>query len=231
MRARFVAPSRLTRIAGTTAVGVTLITGVFLLVQYSRLPTILPVRFSSYGYPNGWQYRTYGRVMMPVLMQAAMLAAFGTTTLLLLSRPHGEHERHAPDVLAARVAAEAIALIGLVWIAFQAYMAVSLIQIWQRNRAAADPLHTILEVTGIAATIVILASANVRFGAPEPKPFVAEHWFLRQLYRNAADPALFGPTRDGSRWTLNFGRPVAAALMGLILALAVLGPGIFLLSC
>ncbi len=231
MRSRFIAPSLLTRIAALVALGITLVTFVYLLLEYGRLPGILPVGFTSYGYPNGWQYRTYGRVLMPALVQAAMVAAFGVTTLLLLSRPHGDHERHAPDVRAARVAAEAIALIGLVWIAFQAYTALSLVGVWHRQRAETGALYTILELTGVALTIVVLASANVRFGRPAPRPFVAEHWRFGHLYRNPADPALFGPTRDGSRWTLNFGRPVAAALMALVLTVTVLGPGIVLLSC
>ena len=51
-------------------------------------------------------------------------------------------------------------------------------------------------------------------GQPAPKPYAPEHWRFGQLYKNSDDPALFVPTRDGSRWTLNFGRPVAAALMG-----------------
>jgi uncharacterized membrane protein len=45
---------------------------------------------------------------------------------------------------------------------------------------------------------------------------------------NPDDPALFVPTRDGTRWTLNFGRPVAAALLGVILMLGVLAPTVIL---
>jgi uncharacterized membrane protein len=65
-------------------------------------------------------------------------------------------------------------------------------------------------------------------GRPEPRLFVAQHWRFGQLYKNPDDPALFVPTRDGSRWTLNFGRPVAAALIALILGVGVLGPTIIL---
>ena len=67
-----------------------------------------------------------------------------------------------------------------------------------------------------------------RLGRPDPRPYVAEHWRLGQLYRNPDDPALFVPTRDGRRWTLNFGRPVAGALLGVILAIGVLGPTVLL---
>jgi uncharacterized membrane protein len=57
---------------------------------------------------------------------------------------------------------------------------------------------------------------------------VPEHWRLGRLYRNPDDPALFVPTRDGSRWTLNFGRPVAAALIALVLGIGVVGPTMIL---
>jgi uncharacterized membrane protein len=36
------------------------------------------------------------------------------------------------------------------------------------------------------------------------------------------------PTRDGRRWTLNFGRPVTAALLGVILVLGIIGPTVIL---
>jgi uncharacterized membrane protein len=57
---------------------------------------------------------------------------------------------------------------------------------------------------------------------------VAGHWRFGQLYKNPEDPALFVPTRDGARWTLNFGRPVAAALLGAILMVGIVGPTIIL---
>jgi uncharacterized membrane protein len=48
------------------------------------------------------------------------------------------------------------------------------------------------------------------------------------LYKNREDPALFAPTRDGTRWTLNFGRPFAAALMGTVLLLGIVLPVVIL---
>jgi uncharacterized membrane protein len=57
---------------------------------------------------------------------------------------------------------------------------------------------------------------------------VPEHWRFSQLYKNPDDPALFVPTRDGARWTLNFGRPIAAALLGVIIVLGVVAPTVIL---
>ena len=75
---------------------------------------------------------------------------------------------------------------------------------------------------------IVAVRAQKRLGRPEARAFVAEHWRFGQLYSNASDPALFVPTRTGSRWTLNFGRPVAVVLFGLILAVGIVAPTIIM---
>jgi len=159
------------------------------------------------------------------LALALILAAVGT---LLLSRPHGEHDENAPDVKAAAAAAEAVAMLALIWVAFQGYVAVALTLMWQTERAGLGPWYTYLELTGIVLTIAVSIRAHAKLGRPPPRPFVPEHWRYGQLYKNPDDPALFVPTRNGARWTLNFGRPVAAALMGVILAIGIVGPAVIL---
>jgi hypothetical protein len=167
-------------------------------------------------------------VLTPVFVQLALVATLGSVGALLLSRPHGEHDRNAPDVRAAAAAAEAVTLIGLVWIVFQAYAGYALHAMWQRGRGGLGLDYTLLEMTGVVLTVVVFARAQLRFGRPAPRPFVAEHWRFGQLYNNALDPALFVPTRDGSRWTLNFGRPVAAALMAVVLGIGIVAPAVIL---
>jgi len=73
-------------------------------------------------------------------------------------------------------------------------------------------------------TIAAAVRTHIGLGRPDSRPFVAEHWRFGHLYRNPRDPALFVPTRDGSRWTLNFGRPVAAALMGVVIIVGLVAP-------
>jgi uncharacterized membrane protein len=70
--------------------------------------------------------------------------------------------------------------------------------------------------------------ARGRLGRPEGGLYVAEHWRLGQLYCNAENPALFVPTRDGSRWTLNFGRRAAVALLAVCLVAGVAVPTLIL---
>jgi uncharacterized membrane protein len=221
-------PSRVTVGAVIAGVSAIAFTAAFLLLRYPALPGLLTVHFKPNGAPDGWQFKTYTRVLLPVLVQLALALTLGAIGALLLSRPHGTHDRHQADVKAASVAAEGVALMTAVWVVFQAYAATALAMMWQRQREGLGARYGYLEVVGIALTIGIAVRTHMRLGRPAPRPFVAEHWRFGQLYRNAADPALFVPTRDGSRWTLNFGRPVAAALVGIVLAVGIIGPTVIL---
>jgi uncharacterized membrane protein len=223
-----VRPTRITRRAAGAALAAIAGTAALLLVSYGALPDVLPVHFRRDGVANGWQYKTYWRVLMPVLVQIALVTTLGSIGALLLSRPHGEHEHDAPDVRTAAAATEAVVLIGLIWIIFQGYAAYALTQMWRSGRGGLGVLYTLFELTGVVLSVIVFVRAQIRFGRPSPRPFVPEHWRFGQLYKNPLDPALFVPTRDGSRWTLNFGRPVAAALMGVILGLGIVGPAVIL---
>lgn len=200
----------------------------FLMAHYASLPWLLPVHFKANGVPNGWQFRTPARVLLPVFVQLALALTLGSIGALLLSRPRAADEPDAPDVRAAAVAAEAVILIALIWVAFQAYAAWALVSMWTIERGGLGVMYPYLEITGAVLTGVVAVRAHFRLGRPMARPFVAEHWRYGQLYKNAADPALFVPTRDGRRWTLNFGRPVTAALLGVILVLGILGPTVIL---
>lgn len=227
-RASMVPPTRATRLAVAAVAAIVVLTAAFLTVRYSSLPDLLPVRFRRNGMPIGWQFKTHFRVLMPVFVQLALAGIFGTIGALLLSRPHGAQDAEAPDVRAAATATEAVILIALIWVAFQGYAALALVAMWTAGRAGLGFGYTAFEVIGLVLTGVVAVRAHVRLGPPAPRPFVAEHWRFGQLYKNPGDPALFVPNRDGSRWTLNFGRPIAAALLGIILIVGVVAPTVIL---
>lgn len=233
-------PTRLARCAALCTGLILMATTAYLLASYSSLPELLPVHFKRGGVPNGWQYKTVGRVLLPAIIQFLLAATFGSIALLLLSRPRQAAtpiemadgvtpetpavSRMPPDVRAARAAAETILLMALIWVAFQAYGAFALVRMWTTAVGHLGWLYTAFEVVGLMLTGIVAVRGHVRVGRPTPRPYVAEHWRFGQLYKNANDPALFVPTRDGSRWTLNFGRPGAAALLGVVLAVGVVGP-------
>jgi uncharacterized membrane protein len=223
-----VKPTQPTRYGGALMMLIVVATAAFLMVSYPTLPWLLPVHFRAGGAPDGWQYKTAARVMIPLFVQMALAVNLGAIAALLLSRTCGGHESDAPDVRAAAAAAEAVVLIALIWVAFQAYGAVALVNMWMSERSGLGRAYQILEVAGILVTITVAIRAHARLGKPSPRPYVPEHWRLGQLYNNSADPALFVPTRNGSRWTLNFGRPATAILMGAILVAGVVGPTVIL---
>lgn len=236
---------RLTRLSRRVVAATVLIvvgTMAYLLVSYPSLPALLPVHFKRGGVPNGWQYKTLSRVLVPTYIQLSLASTFGAIAALLLSRSDGTADTHsaadaepgnrarmAPDVRAASAAAETVLLMALIWVAFQGYTAYALVRMWTMGVGHLGTLYTTFEWTGFLLTGVVAVRGHVRVGRPTPRPFVASHWRFGQLYKNANDPALFVPTRDGSRWTLNFGRPVAAALLGLVLTVGVVGPTVILI--
>jgi uncharacterized membrane protein len=226
--ARLVAPTPLTIGAAVATAAMIAWSFGYLIVRYPGLPQLLPVHFRPDGLPDGWQFKTAWRVLLPVFVQMALALLLGAIGVLLLSRTHGSHDKDAPDVRAAATAAEAVALLTLIWVAFQAYGAVALASMWQRERAGLGRTYNYFELAGVVLTIVAAVRAQRRLGHPAPRPFVSEHWRYGQLYKNADDPALFVPTRHGNRWTLNFGRPATAVLMAVILILGIVCPAVIL---
>lgn len=223
-----IAPSPLTRHTVGATILILLGTTMFLVLRYQDLPDILPVHFDRRGVPDGWQHRTLGRVLLPAFVQLALFSSMGAIAALLLSRGTANHSPDAPDVLAASAAAETVVSMALIWVSFQAYAAFALVGMWTSARGGLGPVYTGLEVAGLVLTVIVAVRGHRRVGRPMPRPFVPQHWRFGQLYKNADDPALFVPTRDGSRWTLNFGRPVAAALLGVVLVVGVVGPTLIL---
>lgn len=224
---RIIRPTTLTIAAAVVIAVAIAVTAIYLVIEYERLPDLLAVHFNRAQHANGWQFKTYLRVLTPVFIQIALALVSSGIALLLLLRseaPAGTSD----DVQAAVVAAEAVVLFASIWIVFQIYVAVALISMWRRAIGGLGAGYVPLAVAGGVLTLAAAARAQSRLGAPEPRPFVAEHWRLRHLYNNPADPALFVPTRNGGRWTLNFGRPVAAVILAITLLLGFVLPTVVL---
>jgi uncharacterized membrane protein len=213
-----------TRYAIRAGVLLTCATAMLLAIQYQNLPPLLAVHFAWNGVPNGWQFKTIWRVLTPVFVQMALLGSLGALAALLVWRPGEGRTGRAPDAAAAATAAEAVMLMALIWVAFQSYGAFALSRLWMTSAPTLGTGYAALEIFGLLLTILVVGRAHRRLGRPEPLPYIASEWRFGHLYCNAADPSLFVPTRDGRRWTLNFGRPAAALLMGGVLAAGVFLP-------
>src|SRR5437763_104550 len=126
----FLHATAITHHAVRASILITLGTTAFLSWRYPTLPTILPVHFNRNGVPNGWQFKTPPRVLMPVLVQVSLLVTLGAIGWLLLSRRDARSAGRAADVRAAHTACEAVMLIASIWVGFQAYAAVALAALW-----------------------------------------------------------------------------------------------------
>ena len=91
-RAWMVRPTQPTRYGVGLIVLIVLATAAFLVVRYPALPWLLPVHFRTGGAPNGWQYKTLARVLIPLFVQLALAVSLVAIAALLLSRTRAGHE-------------------------------------------------------------------------------------------------------------------------------------------
>src|SRR6476646_1383547 len=160
--ASLVRPTFATRIALELIVFIVVASTAFLIVRYPSLPWLLPVHFKSNGMPNGWQYKTLARVLMPVFVQMALGLSLGTIGALLLTRPAGTIDTDSADARAAAVAAEAVTVIAAIWVTFQGYAAFALVNMWTRERAGLGSAYLYFELLGIVLTGVVATRAHAR---------------------------------------------------------------------
>jgi uncharacterized membrane protein len=230
--------SRLTAIAATVTVMAITGTAGFLFSAYPGLTPLLPVHFVRGGLPDRWVAKSWSVVFMPVFIQVGLAAIFGAVVAVLIWKAHGTGGAHAPDDGLAhpaarrhaddqrmRATAEAVALLALVWVAFQALAAFRLVRLWEWGAGGLGTTYAAGLVVAIVLSIVITmrGMAAVRL-APVHVAGDGPHWRLKVLYCNPADPALFVPTRSGDGYTLNFGRRAAIVLLGAIILAGVLIP-------
>lgn len=227
MMRRWAAPTSSTWFAIVLALAAWLTTTVFLGAIYPRLPFGLPVRYEG-GAPLIYQVKTPAMVMLPAIVQGALVVIFGALVLLLLWRAHtGTADAAADsDARRMRLAAEGVALLGAIWIGIQALGAVRLVLLWLRGEGGFGRVYSLAIVAAIGASIYLVVRTMKLVGRERRStaPIDPAVWRMQHLYFNPRDPALFVPTRKGAGFTLNFGRPVAIVILTATLAIGVGAP-------
>lgn len=213
-------PTRAAFIAALAIIGFTMS---YLIWMYVELPFAVPVRFIRER-PIIHAFKSPLLVMLPVLVQLALVGFIGPLVALLLWRTHPSAVADE-DAQRMKLVAEGVALIGCVWIAVQAASAVRLVALWERGGGGFGEIYTFVLVTAVVLSIVISARTLAVLSTRRP-PTVDDPavWRLRHLYFNRRNPALFVPARSGSGYTLNFGRPLAVAGMAAMLCFGVIAP-------
>jgi uncharacterized membrane protein len=233
-------PSIVTAVAGALTLASISATAAFLIGRYPALPVALPVHFRD-GRPDVLTLKNYGVVLMPLWTQLILALVIGSIAVLLLYRAHSvpstglgtspstsDHltqEEAAQDRDRMLHGAEAIALLGLVWISFQLITAYSLTEVWRRFEGGMGDVYHVSLLSAVVLSIVIGGRAAMRIGRPATRHADDTRlWRLKALYVNPSDPALFVPARSGYGLTLNFGRPIAIGIMLAILLVGLGGP-------
>jgi uncharacterized membrane protein len=217
-----------TAIAGALTLASITGTAGFLFGRYELIPRGIPVHWRN-GRADMFMVKSVGAVFMPVWTQLLLVAVIGSVAVLLLYRAHGAaaavDEHAAQDRDRMLHGAEAISLLGLIWIAFQGVTAWGLTELWLNHGGGMGRLYNVGLITAVVLSIVVGGRAALTIGRPQAR-HVDDHrmWRLKALYFNPADPALFVPARFGYGLTLNFGRPIAIAIMLGILVAGLGGP-------
>jgi uncharacterized membrane protein len=221
-------PAVVTAVAAALTLASITATAAFAIGRYPAIPLLLPVHFRG-GRVDVVMLKSYGLVLLPVWTQLILALVIGSVAALLLYRARAGGAEDATHRLRMLHSAEAMSLLGFVWIGFQFITEAALIDVWIRTRPGMGRFYYIALVTCVVLSVVVAARTALQIGRPAA-PRGEDHglWRFKALYFNPADPALFVPARYGYGLTLNFGRPLAIALMLGVLLAGLGGP--FLLA-
>ena len=223
-------PTALTSVAAALTLASVTATAGYLLGKYEVFRFALPVHFQD-GEPDRFVEKSYMVVLTPFWTQLLLTVIFCGVCMLLLSRAGSDttDQDAVADHHRMLHGAEAIALLGLVWISFQLISAYSLAELWLNYGGGMGLVYNAGLVTAIVLSIVIGARTVMTVGGLASRHVEdVSLWRMKALYFNPSDPALFVPARYGHGLTLNFGRPIAIAIMLAILLAGLGGP--FLLA-
>jgi uncharacterized membrane protein len=215
---------------GTTIAAISGTTG-YILGRAPSIPSVLPVHFDDEAIADRFVRASYAIILVPVWIQLALAIVFGAIAGVLLYRTHRtrsavENELQRQERERMLVTAEAISLLAAIWVTFQGLLAIRLIMMWQLMCCGLGDIY----YQSLVVCIVLSALVGVRAAVylQYPKPLIrhteAVHWRFLGMYFNRQDPALFVPRRNGSGWTVNFGRPQVIAFVALILVVTIGAP-------
>lgn len=196
-----------TRIAGWMSALVTTATFSFLHDAYDRLPLLVPIRFDD-GNPSLFAYKSVELVYLPFGLQLALSVVFIAIVAVLIRRTVHPADRGLAAV-ATQHAAEAIALLAMVWITFQSVNAWRLAMLYRRTFDAHQEIYVVALITAITATVFIMTRAVLKVQAIDD------------------DGALGSQLRVS---VVDRRRPLAVAALAIALGSGIVGPLYILVS-
>jgi uncharacterized membrane protein len=224
-------PTLLTLLGVSTTIAAISGTTGYILGRAPSIPSLLPVHFDDEAIADRFLRASYAIILVPVWIQLALAIVFGAIAGVLLYRTHRtrsavENELQRQERERMLVTAEAISLLSAIWVTFQGLLAIRLIMMWQLMCCGLGDVYyqSLVVCIVLSALVGVRAAVYLQYPKPVMRQTEAAHWRFRSMYFNRQDPALFVPRRNGSGWTVNFGRPQAVVFIGLILFVSIGAP-------
>jgi hypothetical protein len=142
-----------TRLAGWMSAFVATATFWFLQQAYDRVPLVVPISFEA-GSPYAFAAKTPGLVYLPFGLQVVLGLVFAAVVAVVLSRRTADAAQRAGREVAEHTA-EAVALLAVVWIAFQGVNAWRLTELWRHTFDPFIEAYVFALLTAVTLTLVI----------------------------------------------------------------------------
>jgi hypothetical protein len=142
-----------TRLAGWMSAFVATATFWFLQQAYDRVPLVVPISFEA-GSPFTFAAKTPGLVYLPFGLQVVLGVVFAAVVAMVLSRRHADAVQRTGREVAEHTA-EAVALLAVVWIAFQGVNAWRLTELWRHTFDPFIEVYVLALLTAVTMTLVI----------------------------------------------------------------------------
>ena len=196
------------------------LTAGLLRTKWNMLPERFPVHWGFNGVADRWAQRSAGSVFGVLLLGillTLMLAAIGE----LVARSSPGHEGRAAMIRMTRTI-----LLVCSWFVTVLFCGISLLPLARDTTA----LTAVLLLGSCLFSLGLISFVTYRSLAMAPTVVAAQHttdaqfWHAGLFYFNPNDSALMVPKRIGFGHTLNFGRPLAWVILGLILLVPLVLP-------
>jgi uncharacterized membrane protein len=215
-----------------------MVTGLWLRMHWNEIPDRFPVHWGFDGRPNGWGARTPAGVFAPILMGIATcgglfllnhaIAAF-SRRIRVGGRAAAAEGRFRHIMLCIMLGSEFFVALLLSWVGLLALRA---------TQEGPNPAVILLGTLGLAAVVTFVlirtgqggtrladASHSAFESGGEDTPIgdrtPDRYWKAGMFYINPDDPAVMVESRFGVGYTLNLGRPLAWAILILLVVVPV----------
>ena len=189
------------------------------VIYYPGLPAQIAVHFAGNGVADGWAAKSVGLIIGPVFKQMILVALI-MCFIGILSRSAPASVKGSPGAAPGYPAFRRLISILLIAVSLVVEAGYLLTELAYLGIARSAGRETAI-ITGMVAVLVIVLFVAFFQLARNKRPSGDvldddEKWILGGIYFNPADPSLFVEKRSGIGRTLNFGRPVAWVILGVI---------------